>query len=77
VKMVCRNLSFVSLKLKIAFLEPEPSTTQIEKDDSVINHDGWLNALTLEKLTTTVCQIYFQGKNLILFSFKGHESCFR
>lgn len=33
--------------------EPEVSTSQVEKDDSVTNKDGWLNALSLEKLTNT------------------------
>lgn len=35
--------------------EPEVSTNQIEKDESAVNQDGWLNSLSLEKLTTTVC----------------------
>jgi len=34
--------------------EPESSSSQVEKDESAINQDGWLNALSLEKLTTTV-----------------------
>ncbi|CAF3568145.1 unnamed protein product [Rotaria sordida] len=33
--------------------EPESSNIQTEKDDSITNQDGWLNALSLEKLTTT------------------------
>jgi hypothetical protein len=40
---------------KIFFSEPEASTVQTEKIDSVTNQDGWLNALSLDKLTTTVC----------------------
>jgi hypothetical protein len=40
--------------LKFLFIEPEASTFQTEKDGSVTNQDGWLNALSLEKLTTTV-----------------------
>ncbi|CAF4534546.1 unnamed protein product [Rotaria sp. Silwood1] len=33
--------------------EPESSNVQTEKNDSVTNQDGWLNALSLEKLTNT------------------------
>jgi len=35
-------------------LEPEVSTNQTEKDDLVTSQDGWLNALSLQKLTNTV-----------------------
>ncbi|CAF4122450.1 unnamed protein product, partial [Rotaria sp. Silwood2] len=35
------------------FLEPEASNIQTERNDSVTNQDGWLNALSLEKLTNT------------------------
>jgi hypothetical protein len=36
-------------------LEPETSTNVVdEKIETVINQDGWLNALSLDKLTTTV-----------------------
>lgn len=44
----------LSVFIKILFSDPEASTFQTEKDDSVTNQDGWLNALTLEKLTNTV-----------------------
>jgi hypothetical protein len=40
--------------LKFSFLEPEVSTNQTEKDDLVTSQDGWLNALSLQKLTNTV-----------------------
>ncbi len=53
--MVCSNFS--NFFNKILLLEPEASTAQIEKIDSVTNQDGWLNALSLEKLTTTVYKI--------------------
>ncbi|CAF3105724.1 unnamed protein product [Rotaria sp. Silwood2] len=33
--------------------EPEASNIQTERNDSVTNQDGWLNALSLEKLTNT------------------------
>ncbi|CAF0978620.1 unnamed protein product [Adineta steineri] len=33
--------------------DPDPSTISTEKVDSVTNQDGWLNALSLDKLTTT------------------------
>ncbi|CAF2401092.1 unnamed protein product [Rotaria sp. Silwood2] len=33
--------------------EPESSNIQTEKDDSITNQDGWLNALSLDKLTNT------------------------
>ena len=36
-------------------LEPEVLNSQTEKIDAVTNQDGWLNALSLDKLTTTVC----------------------
>jgi hypothetical protein len=42
--------------IKILSLEPEVPTNLIEKDESVVNQDGWLNALSLDKLTTTVCE---------------------
>jgi len=43
----------------------------------VTNQDGWLNALSLEKLTNTVCQyvLVFFLKTLIEVYFVGHESC--
>ncbi len=40
--------------MKFSFLEPEVSTNQTEKDDLVTSQDGWLNALSLQKLTNTV-----------------------
>lgn len=43
--------------LKSLLVEPEVSTNQIEKDESAVNQDGWLNALSLEKLTSTVREI--------------------
>jgi hypothetical protein len=40
----------------ISFSEPEPSTDQTDKIDSVTNQDGWLNSLSLENITNTVCE---------------------
>ncbi len=40
--------------MKFVFSEPEPAIDQTDKIDSVTNQDGWLNALSLEKLTNTV-----------------------
>ncbi len=53
--MVCQKFLYMNF-IKFYFSEPEISTTQNENDDSVTNQDGWLNALSLEKLTTTVCE---------------------
>ncbi|CAF3309223.1 unnamed protein product [Rotaria socialis] len=33
--------------------EPDASTSQTEENDAITNHDGWLNALSFDKLTTT------------------------
>ncbi len=45
---------YSQILIKLLFSEPEASTVQTEKVDSVTNQDGWLNALSLEKLTNTV-----------------------
>lgn len=39
---------------KSYILEPEILSMPTEKDDPITNQDGWLNALSLQKLTNTV-----------------------
>ena len=70
--MVCQTISSIVLSCKFFYLEPEVSPNQVEKDESVVNHDGWLNALSLDKLTTTVCQRNQTLKSIrFVLSFKG------
>ena len=49
--------SFFFLFFCFLFEEPEQTVIQNDKNDTVTNQDGWLNALSLEKLTTTVSRI--------------------
>ena len=66
------------LHVVLADLEPEVSTTQTEKFDLAASQDGWLNALSLDKLTTTVCQRKECRLTLSIVSIlKGHESGLR
>ena len=39
---------------RISLVEPDALTSQPPNVDSVTNQDGWLNALSLDKLTNTV-----------------------
>lgn len=48
-KSVCYDSLFLDLDF-----ESEATVVKTDPNDSVTNQDGWLNALSLEKLTTTV-----------------------
>ena len=57
-------MSYSSRRIQlISILEPETSAEPTTSADSVINQDGWLNALSLDKLTTTVGYDHYERIN--------------